>query len=535
MPTKKAKKKAARLDHRGYFTASTPRASWKDGDSERETLAECTLAVRPGGTVRLTLRARVQTLAYFDRSPRVSPLATAKGVCSPLLRQSQPCVLDSHPAAGSGDAPSPRPQFGALASDSLSMMFLLPEAALGPPLTHAKSGSSPMATVPEARSSLTSENSGTSLLAGGDGSRARPVVAAAQCASARETVPGALAVPSPIPDANASHAGEAYGAGCVGGSPLFGSAAHSPTGACLLVGGSAPTTPQMRPAAWPSLTTPDGPSGRAALLGTSSADDTSASSTAQAGASGGEAIRGCCDGCVSSAALLPDAELAVRLAELPREEEEGERAAECTIEPEEEEGIMCAICHCNIQALDVALVHGCDHPFCCNCILNWALQRQRCPLCQLDFTHLWMYKQLDGTFNDYLREESVALLHRAVWFRKAIVTEFSPHAHVDDDDEYHDFLQYEYGGSRDEVSPPPLAVRMPCKPTPSSPPPPPAARPPCKPSCRRASRRRGRLRGATSPTVCVRQCLWPSATVRASSMRGGCPSRWTPAPSPPRP
>jgi hypothetical protein len=177
------------------------------------------------------------------------------------------------------------------------------------------------------------------------------------------------------------------------------------------------------------------------------------------------------------AALLPDAELAVRLAEqLLEEEEEGQgggaRAAEC--QAEEEEGVMCAICHGNIQPLEVALVHGCDHPFCCNCILNWALQRQRCPLCQVDFTHLWMYKQLDGTFNDYLREELVALLHRAVWFRKAVVTEFSPHAHGEEDDEYHDFLQYEYGGRRDEVSTPasPLFSVSPPPPLLSSPLPP---------------------------------------------------------------
>jgi hypothetical protein len=173
-----------------------------------------------------------------------------------------------------------------------------------------------------------------------------------------------------------------------------------------------------------------------------------------------------CHGCTAAAALQPDTELAVQLAEQFVEAEDGLRATECVPRAEEEEGVMCAICHGNIQALEVALVHGCDHPFCCNCILNWALQRQRCPLCQLDFSHLWMYKQLDGSFNDYLREESVALLHRAVWFRKAVVTEFSPHAHVDDEDEYHDFLQHEYGGGRDdEVQTLPRCPACPHKPS----------------------------------------------------------------------
>ena len=101
-------------------------------------------------------------------------------------------------------------------------------------------------------------------------------------------------------------------------------------------------------------------------------------------------------------------------------------------EEEEEEGVMCAICHGNIKPNEVALVAGCDHAFCSPCILNWALQKSKCPLCLTGFTHLWLYRRIDGTYNDYLIEESVDLLHCAVWFRKTITSEFMPGAHDDD-------------------------------------------------------------------------------------------------------
>ena len=116
----------------------------------------------------------------------------------------------------------------------------------------------------------------------------------------------------------------------------------------------------------------------------------------------------------------------------------------------EEDGVMCAICHGNIQPLQAALVAGCDHPFCSACILNWSLQKQRCPLCNKSFTHVWLYRLLDGTYNDYLVEESVRLLHCSHWFRKAVVSEFTPKAPEDDEEgDYMEQLQYEYGGGRD--------------------------------------------------------------------------------------
>jgi len=112
---------------------------------------------------------------------------------------------------------------------------------------------------------------------------------------------------------------------------------------------------------------------------------------------------------------------------------------------EEEEGVLCAICHGNIQPQEAALVRGCDHAFCNGCILNWALQKPKCPLCQMGFTHLWLYKQLDGTYNDFLVEESVHMLLLSTWFRKQVVTEFTPQPEEEEDD-YHEMLQYEYAG-----------------------------------------------------------------------------------------
>ena len=94
-------------------------------------------------------------------------------------------------------------------------------------------------------------------------------------------------------------------------------------------------------------------------------------------------------------------------------------------------------------------MRGCEHPFCTGCILNWALQKKKCPLCVTPFTHLWLYKQLDGTFNDYLHEENVDLLHCATWFKKEVASSSAAND-SDSGDEYHEQLQYEYGGGREE-------------------------------------------------------------------------------------
>ena len=141
----------------------------------------------------------------------------------------------------------------------------------------------------------------------------------------------------------------------------------------------------------------------------------------------------------------------------------------------EEEGVLCAICHSNIQPKEAALVQGCDHPFCCSCILNWALQKPKCPLCQTGFTHLWLYRQLDGTYNDYLVEENIDLLHQTVWFKKKARAQRPPPA-------------------RPPPARPPPARPPPARPPPARPPParhrPLATRPP-----RRIAHRRTCTRG----------------------------------------
>jgi len=117
---------------------------------------------------------------------------------------------------------------------------------------------------------------------------------------------------------------------------------------------------------------------------------------------------------------------------------------------EEDEGVLCAICHGSIQPQEAALVRGCDHAFCNGCILNWALQKPKCPLCNTQFSHVWLYKQLDGTYNDFLVEESVHMLLQTTWFRKQVVSEFTPKPIEDDEEEYHEMLQYMYGGGRED-------------------------------------------------------------------------------------
>ena len=57
--------------------------------------------------------------------------------------------------------------------------------------------------------------------------------------------------------------------------------------------------------------------------------------------------------------------------------------------------------------------------YCICCILQWATYHAdapRCPQCKSYFNYIYLYKNLDGSLNDYLQEESVTLLMRARWF-----------------------------------------------------------------------------------------------------------------------
>ena len=451
MPTKKAKKKAARLDPRGYATESIPRAPSKESEAERAFPVTCALAVRPGGTVRVTARARVQLSSPSgSRATGFSPQVISQGMpehLEPFQHGNSRAVETKARTIGVKSTPSPRPRFVAPAFCPIPELDLSPMAETDVP--SAKSTrlkpANESRSVPPGNTGI-----GTSLLGISDEIFPRlSTEGSAQPEDAAVTGDHESSADFPVPEASQPAITRKWHSDDRS-PPLFGALVQSPTGACLLVSSSAPSTPQMRPSAWPALPL------SAACAGTPSVAGTDASMAREALVSPALSMTTCevaCDAhhadhVDASASGLSDAEFAAKLAEQLDDEDAAAGEGEAPIE---EEGVMCAICHGNIQPLEVALVHGCDHPFCCGCILNWALQKQRCPLCQVQFTHLWMYKQLDGTFNDYLREESVALLHRAMWFRKAVVTEFSPQTHADDDDEYHDYLQYEYGGRRDEV------------------------------------------------------------------------------------
>ena len=324
----------------------------------------------------------------------------------------------------------------------------------------------------------------SSAAGGACGSAAAYCAASASCAIAPSPSPSPtpLAPPSPSPAGVLSYraAASAPVPICAAASPScsvsprVGFSAASPRdeeyeqaaggswGRCALAS-SAPEG-MTSPSAWPQLmgTSPSGPS--SASLGTSPA---CANPSDGAGVAPGAACSGSDparrDGglAAAAAAVSPSSSSTAAIAGLAEDAAvHGEVAVaeewpilECGEEEEEEEGVMCAICHGNIQPNEVALVAGCDHAFCSPCILNWALQKNKCPLCLTGFTHLWLYRRIDGTYNDYLIEESVDLLHCAVWFKKAVSSEFVPAAHDDEDepDDYHEMLQWMYGGGAERA------------------------------------------------------------------------------------
>ena len=67
---------------------------------------------------------------------------------------------------------------------------------------------------------------------------------------------------------------------------------------------------------------------------------------------------------------------------------------------------------------------------------------------------MWAYREVDRLYNDYLVESAVALLHCAQWFKREVEARpgggSAAHAQpgdADDADEYHEMLQYRFGGS----------------------------------------------------------------------------------------
>ncbi|KAK9673590.1 hypothetical protein RND81_12G177300 [Saponaria officinalis] len=102
---------------------------------------------------------------------------------------------------------------------------------------------------------------------------------------------------------------------------------------------------------------------------------------------------------------------------------------------------VCAICLDSIELQETALVKGCEHAYCVNCILQWATYHEhpKCPQCKHPFESLSVHRALDGSLRDYMIEESVCLLLRATWFTPLVVE------HRDEpDDELDDIFYYQY-------------------------------------------------------------------------------------------
>lgn len=93
---------------------------------------------------------------------------------------------------------------------------------------------------------------------------------------------------------------------------------------------------------------------------------------------------------------------------------------------------ICAVCLNKIVLQETALVKGCEHAYCVNCILRWATYKEEptCPQCKHPFEFLYIHRSLDGSLQDYMFEESVCLLLRASWFKPLIVEE---RTEIDDD------------------------------------------------------------------------------------------------------
>ena len=51
----------------------------------------------------------------------------------------------------------------------------------------------------------------------------------------------------------------------------------------------------------------------------------------------------------------------------------------------ESESASCCICMCEPEAEDLALINGCEHRFCFDCIEKWAERENTCPLCKKRF------------------------------------------------------------------------------------------------------------------------------------------------------
>ncbi|KAL3828698.1 hypothetical protein ACJIZ3_017500 [Penstemon smallii] len=100
----------------------------------------------------------------------------------------------------------------------------------------------------------------------------------------------------------------------------------------------------------------------------------------------------------------------------------------------------CAICFNKILLQETALVKGCEHAYCVNCILRWASYKKEptCPQCKNPFEFLNIHRALDGSIHDYMFEESVCLLLRASWFQPLVVVEREEEMNDEIEDYYYD-------------------------------------------------------------------------------------------------
>lgn len=117
-----------------------------------------------------------------------------------------------------------------------------------------------------------------------------------------------------------------------------------------------------------------------------------------------------------------------------------------------DEGMLCAICLDEVSTVNTAIIKGCEHTYCVNCILRWAGFKEpaTCPQCKHPFSYLYVHLQLDGTLSERLLEESVVLLKRAPWFIDHIrvlekdsggsssLLGADDYTQYDDDDDYND-------------------------------------------------------------------------------------------------
>ncbi|GER41906.1 RING/U-box superfamily protein [Striga asiatica] len=114
---------------------------------------------------------------------------------------------------------------------------------------------------------------------------------------------------------------------------------------------------------------------------------------------------------------------------------------------------ICAICRNKIVLQETALVKGCEHAYCVNCILKWASYKKdaTCPQCKNPFEFLNIHRALDGSIHDYMFEESVHLLLRASWFKKPLIVVEQELVYEESEEYYYEEDEEEGEEDLDEV------------------------------------------------------------------------------------